>query len=151
MQQNKSSLPTPRRLEQRKWRKRCAATRTLPGNPLLIYWGKQTKQLRKELDDATEQQTVLINKLLSCCHEVRACSYPPRLSSLLNLPMTPCSQTANEHDNSFNPYMGHYISKNLTSKKEAEAAGRRRRQTVAGQTAPDSDAGECTVSSSSAV
>lgn len=92
MQQNKSSLPTPRRLEQRKWRKRCAATRTLPGNPLLIYWGKQTKQLRKELDDATEQQTVLINKLLSCCHEVRACSYPPRLFSLLNLPLQPDSE-----------------------------------------------------------
>ncbi|RDX51146.1 hypothetical protein OH76DRAFT_1379599 [Lentinus brumalis] len=30
---------------------------------------EETKQLRKELDDATEQQTVLINKLLSCCHE----------------------------------------------------------------------------------
>ncbi|KAI0720057.1 hypothetical protein C8T65DRAFT_706060 [Cerioporus squamosus] len=30
---------------------------------------EEAKQLRKELDDATEQQTVLINKLLSCCHE----------------------------------------------------------------------------------
>ncbi|OBZ79272.1 hypothetical protein A0H81_01563 [Grifola frondosa] len=29
----------------------------------------ENKQLRKELDEATEQQTVLINKLLSCCHE----------------------------------------------------------------------------------
>ncbi|KAI0756355.1 hypothetical protein C8Q80DRAFT_1215338 [Daedaleopsis nitida] len=29
----------------------------------------ENKQLRKELDDATEQQTVLINKLLSCCEE----------------------------------------------------------------------------------
>lgn len=31
----------------------------------------QIKALRKELDEATEQQTILINKLLSCCHEVR--------------------------------------------------------------------------------
>ena len=31
----------------------------------------QSKQLRKELEDATEQQTILINKLLSCCNEVR--------------------------------------------------------------------------------
>ncbi|TBU29840.1 hypothetical protein BD311DRAFT_692183 [Dichomitus squalens] len=30
---------------------------------------EESKQLRKELDDATEQQTILINKLLSCCHE----------------------------------------------------------------------------------
>ncbi|KAI1793111.1 hypothetical protein LXA43DRAFT_282216 [Ganoderma leucocontextum] len=30
---------------------------------------EESKQLRKELDDATEQQTILINKLLSCCNE----------------------------------------------------------------------------------
>ncbi|KAI0368847.1 hypothetical protein BV20DRAFT_997799 [Pilatotrama ljubarskyi] len=30
---------------------------------------EENKSLRKELDDATEQQTILINKLLSCCHE----------------------------------------------------------------------------------
>ncbi|KAL1951302.1 hypothetical protein VTO73DRAFT_451 [Trametes versicolor] len=29
----------------------------------------EIKALRKELDEATEQQTILINKLLSCCHE----------------------------------------------------------------------------------
>ncbi|KAM5535838.1 hypothetical protein V8D89_010456 [Ganoderma adspersum] len=29
----------------------------------------ESKQLRKELEDATEQQTILINKLLSCCNE----------------------------------------------------------------------------------
>ncbi|KAH9829464.1 uncharacterized protein C8Q71DRAFT_405636 [Rhodofomes roseus] len=30
---------------------------------------EQVKQLRKELEDVTEQQTVLVNKLLACCHE----------------------------------------------------------------------------------
>ncbi|OSD03310.1 hypothetical protein PYCCODRAFT_1365985 [Trametes coccinea BRFM310] len=29
----------------------------------------ELKGLRKELDEATEQQTVLVNKLLSCCHD----------------------------------------------------------------------------------
>ncbi|KAI0828866.1 hypothetical protein BC628DRAFT_1417264 [Trametes gibbosa] len=32
---------------------------------------EETRALHKELDEATEQQTILINKLLSCCHEVR--------------------------------------------------------------------------------
>ncbi|KAI0778975.1 hypothetical protein BD413DRAFT_464917, partial [Trametes elegans] len=32
---------------------------------------EDSKSLRTELDEATEQQTILINKLLSCCHEVR--------------------------------------------------------------------------------
>ncbi|KAI8990638.1 hypothetical protein BD414DRAFT_569547 [Trametes punicea] len=30
---------------------------------------EELRALRKELDEATEQQTVLVNKLLSCCHE----------------------------------------------------------------------------------
>ncbi|KAI0931559.1 hypothetical protein AcW1_001068 [Taiwanofungus camphoratus] len=30
---------------------------------------EDNKQLRKELEETTEQQTVLVNKLLACCHE----------------------------------------------------------------------------------
>lgn len=30
---------------------------------------EQVKQLRKEVEDVTEQQTMLVNKLLACCHE----------------------------------------------------------------------------------
>ncbi|EPS96676.1 hypothetical protein FOMPIDRAFT_142758 [Fomitopsis schrenkii] len=33
---------------------------------------EQVKQLRKDLEDVTEQQSVLVNKLWACCHEVRS-------------------------------------------------------------------------------
>lgn len=46
----------------------------------------QVKLLRKELEDVTEQQTVLVNKLWECCHEVRSnvgVYFPSRLTSSL--------------------------------------------------------------------
>jgi hypothetical protein len=38
---------------------------------------RQNLQLRKELDDAQKAQTMLVERLISCCKEVRELSQPP--------------------------------------------------------------------------
>ncbi len=38
---------------------------------------RQNQQLRKELDDAQKAQTMLVERLISCCKEVRESFIPP--------------------------------------------------------------------------
>ena len=53
----------------------------------------QNQQLRKELDDAQKAQTMLVERLISCCKEVR--NTPPPLP----LPSSPAFAKRESEDN----------------------------------------------------
>ena len=43
----------------------------------------QNQQIRKELDDAQKAQTMLVERLISCCKEVRVLFFPILRASFL--------------------------------------------------------------------